>query len=90
MRDLRFKKVKEKFLVSQLADEMVLMDIVTGDYMGLNPVGTTIWSMLDEQQTFASLVAGLLDRYEVTAAQCRLELEPFLQELHKRKMLLIE
>lgn len=90
MSEVRYKRVEGKFLVSQLADETVLMDTVTGDYMGLNPVGTTIWAMLEEQQTLASLVTGLLNRYEVTEEQCRLELEPFLQELNKRKMLTLE
>ena len=90
MSEVRYKRVEGKFLVSQLADETVLMDTVTGDYMGLNPVGTTIWAMLEEQQTLASLVTGLLNRYEVTEEQCRLELEPFLQELDKRKMLTLE
>lgn len=90
MSELRYKRIEGKFLVSQLADEMVLMDTVTGDYMGLNPVGATIWSMLETQQTLASLVSELLIRYEVSEAQCRPELESFLLELNKRKMLTLE
>lgn len=90
MSELQYKRVEGKFLVSKLADETVLMDTVTGDYMGLNPVGTTIWALLETPQTLASLVNELLNRYEVTEEQCRLELEPFLLELDKRKMLSLE
>lgn len=90
MSELRYKRVEGKFLVSQLADETVLMDTVSGDYMGLNPVGTTIWGLLQEPHTISSLVLELLSRYEVTEEQCRQEVEPFLQELDKRKMLSVE
>ena len=90
MSELRYKRVEGKFLVSQLADETVLMDTVSGDYMGLNPVGTAIWELMQEPQTISTLVTTLTGRYEVTEAQCRQEVEPFLQELEKRKMLSIE
>ena len=90
MSELRYKRVEGKFLVSQLADETVLMDTVSGDYMGLNPVGTTIWELLQEPQTISNLVTALTSRYEVKEEQCRQEVEPFLQELDKRKMLAIE
>ena len=90
MAELRYKRVEGKFLVSQLADETVLMDTVSGDYMGLNPVGTAIWELMQEPQTISTLVTTLTGRYEVTEEQCRLEVEPFLQELDKRKMLAIE
>lgn len=86
----RYKRVEGKFLVSQLADETVLMDTVSGEYMALNPVGTKVWAMLAEEQTLNSLVEGLLTQYEVSEEQCRLELKPFLQELDKRKMLTVE
>lgn len=90
MSELRYKRVEGKFLVSQLADETVLMDTVSGDYMGLNPVGTTIWELLQEPQTISSLVTTLTSRYEVTEELCRQEVAPFLQELEKRKMLAVE
>jgi hypothetical protein len=90
MSTLRYQRVEGKFLVSQLADETVLMDTVSGDYMGLNPVGTVIWELLQQPHTISSMVSALLSRYEVTEAQCQQELESFLQELDKRKMLTIE
>ena len=90
MAELRYKRVEGKFLVSQLADETVLMDTVSGDYMGLNPVGSTIWELMQESQTISSLVTILTSRYEVTEELCRLEVASFLKELEKRKMLTIE
>ena len=90
MVELRYKRVEGKFLVSQLADETVLMDTVSGDYMGLNPVGSTIWELMQESQTISSLVTILTSRYEVTEELCRLEVASFLKELEKRKMLVVE
>lgn len=90
MSELRYQRVEGKFLISKLADETVLMDTVSGDYMGLNPMGTVIWDILQQPQTIVTLVSILLNRYEVTEEQCRNEVEPFLQELEKRKMLTVE
>ena len=89
MSALRYKTIEGKFLVSQLADETVLMDAASGDYMGLNPVGTVVWSLLEEEQTMNTMIAKLLDRYEVSAEQCQQELTTFLQELDKRKMITV-
>jgi len=42
----RYKRNDENFLISQLGQELVLMDTKTGDYLGINAVGTHIWNLL--------------------------------------------
>ena len=42
MTTLRYQRVDANLLVSQLAGETVLMNTTTGDYFGINAVGTKI------------------------------------------------
>ena len=82
----RYKRNEGNFLISQLGKELVLMDTKTGDYLGINAVGTHIWNLLAGSKSVQELVTDLISRYEVTEAQCQAEVENFLSDLEKRKM----
>jgi hypothetical protein len=65
-----------------VADEAVLLSMQTGEYYGLNPVGASIWRLIQQPQTVAGLVVALMDEYEgVTADACRDEVLSFLDEM---------
>jgi hypothetical protein len=82
----RYKRNEGNFLISQLGQELVLMDTKTGDYLGVNAVGTHIWNLLAESKSISELVVDLTSRFEVTEAQCQAEVQSFLSDLEKRKM----
>ena len=90
MQEKIYTRVTDRFLVSLLAGETVLMDKQTGDYFGINKVGSTIWELLQAPSTADALVGQLLDRYEVDAATCSTEVKQFLALLESKKMLVIE
>jgi hypothetical protein len=81
-----YKRNEGNFLISQLGQELVLMDTKTGDYLGVNAVGTHIWNLLAESKSISELVVDLTSRFEVTEAQCQAEVQSFLNDLEKRKM----
>ena len=85
----RYKRNEGNFLISQLGAELVIMDTKTGDYLGINAVGTHIWNLLAESKTIADLVLALTSQFEVTEGQCQQEVEFFLADLQKRKMISI-
>ena len=82
----RYKRNEGNFLISQLGQELVLMDTKTGDYLGINAVGTHIWNLLADSKSVQELVTDLISRFEVPEAQCQAEVENFLSDLEKRKM----
>lgn len=86
----RYKRNEGNFLVSQLGQELVLMDSKTGDYLGINGVGTHIWNLLAESKSIPELVIDLTSSFEVTEVQCKTEVENFLSALENRKMVSIE
>jgi len=90
MQDKVYSRVTDRFLISHLAGETVLMDKQTGDYFGINKVGTAIWELLETPSTTDQIVTKLLERYEIDEATCRIELSAFLDAIEAKKMLLIE
>jgi hypothetical protein len=83
----RYKRNEGNFLISQLGSELVLMDTKTGEYMGVNAVGTLIWNLLAEPRPVTELVAALTQQFEVSEAQCKAEVEQFIADLDKRKLI---
>jgi len=82
----RYKRNEGNFLISQLGTELVLMDTKSGNYLGINTVGTHIWNLLTDSKSITDLVTELISRFEVTEAQCEVEVERFLSELEQMKM----
>lgn len=48
-----------------VADEAILIHLMTGTYFSLNKVGTQFWEMLDGHQTIGDHAAVLAEKYEV-------------------------
>lgn len=78
---------KVEILTSELGDELVMLDIETGFYHGLNEIGGHIWGLLQEPIAVADLYAHMLAEYEVEPEACQDELLAFLKRLHSRKLL---
>ena len=69
-----------------LEGESVLLDLKTGLYFGLNPVGTRIWHLMEEGRTPAQILETLLAEYEVPPEQCRRDLEQLLGALQQKSL----
>jgi len=52
-------------MARQVGDETVILNLASGTYFGLDPVGTRIWQLLSEGQTLAQVCETLLDEFEV-------------------------
>ena len=89
MSAIRYQRVDTNLLVSQLAGETVLMNTVTGDYFGINVVGTKIWNLLAASATITSLVESLVASYDISPDQCENEVNIFLKNLESRKLVVI-
>ena len=79
-----------KFLANALDDEIVMMDMDNGDYLGINSVGADIWTILAGPVTVGDLVAKMMDLYEVSEEQCTTEVNTFLNKMMENDMLIVE
>ena len=79
---------REGLMTADMNGSAVMMDIMTGKYYNLGAVGGRIWELLEEPLTLTALVDKLTDEYDVPAKQCRADIEPFLNTLLERGLLL--
>ena len=61
--------------------EMVLLDMESENYFGLDEVGTAIWQAMQEKETLKEVFEVLLDQYEVEADMLENDLSDFVGKL---------
>ena len=57
-----------------LQGESVLLDLKSGDYFGLDTVGTRIWTLLQAHHDLQAVLQELLSEYEVDEDKCARDL----------------
>ena len=76
--------MSEQILFQKVDGGVVLLNAVNGEYYGLNEIGTRIWELLQEGQSAVSVMASLLQEYNVSEQQLRQDVVKFLGYLQSR------
>jgi hypothetical protein len=72
----------EQQVACEVADEVVLLSMQSGQYYGLNAVGASIWRLIQKPRTLAEVRNGLLAEYEdVSAETCDAETLAFVTNM---------
>ncbi|HEV8471302.1 MAG TPA: PqqD family protein [Methylomirabilota bacterium] len=74
-------RVRDDVVFQDLEGEVVLLNLRSGVYFGLDPVGSRIWALIDGRRTAADIVGALTTEYEVDATTCEGDLVTFLTAL---------
>jgi hypothetical protein len=77
-------------MVRQLGDESVMLDMASGYYFGLDPVGARIWQLLSQTNSCAEIVERLAQEYDVTPERAESDLVRFVEELKANGLLSVE
>jgi hypothetical protein len=80
-------RIADSVLSHTLAGEEVILNLNTGVYFGLDPVGTRIWHLLQEHQSLKKVFVSMLAEYEVTKDQCAQDLLRLLVLLKEKGLL---
>jgi hypothetical protein len=74
-------------LVSCVLDgETALMNVASGYYYGLDPVGSRIWALIEQKRLVSQLCTFIVEEFEVEPPQCEHHLLTFLNELAKNNL----
>jgi hypothetical protein len=76
--------VGESTVFTQLDDEMVLLNLETGTYFGLDALGSRIWKLIEQGATEAAIFEQLLTEYAVEPLELRADLSAFLDLLGEK------
>jgi hypothetical protein len=68
-------------MVRTVGDESVLLHLQTETYLGLDAIGTRMWTLLIQAASIQEAYEALLAEYDVDGDQLRSDLEEFVDKL---------
>lgn len=80
---------ERNFLISRIGEEVVLMDIHNGQYIGLNAIGSAIWEKLEQPVPIHQIIEALTKEYAVNIQICEQETLLFLEKMMQHQMLIV-
>ena len=81
-------EIGKDLVCQELDGEMVILDMHSGLYYGIDAVGTRIWQMLEQKVPPATMVDHLLEEYEIEANLCLQQVLAFLVDLKKNNLIM--
>jgi hypothetical protein len=81
--------IGESVLYQTVGDEIVLLDMATQEYFGLDSVGADVWHLILEYRDITAVAKRLATIYAVDEQTARGDIEPLVSELLAAKLLKI-
>lgn len=69
------------FATANLGEELALLDMAKGSYLGLNATAAHVWRLLERPRSLDALCARLMDEFEIDANHCRRDVSTLLGKL---------
>lgn len=73
--------IPDGVMLRQIDDELVLLNLNTESYFGLDDVGTRMWTCLTESASAEAAYAALEAEYDVDPVQLQADLSSFIDKL---------
>jgi hypothetical protein len=74
-------EIEENVLFRELNGEAVILNVETGNYFGLDHVGTRAWTLIREHKALSKVVGLMEAEYEVSRDALRNDLVALAKEL---------
>jgi Coenzyme PQQ synthesis protein D (PqqD) len=70
-----------------VGEELMMMDVESGNYYALDSIGRRIWELIAEPATVAGLCAQLTAEYDVAPEVCEAEVLDLLGKLAEHRLI---
>jgi hypothetical protein len=80
-------RVLDGILSHDLDEESVLLNLNTGVYLGLDPVGSRIWHLVRNQDPLQQVVDAIVEEYDVAPERCAEDLISLVGEMMGHKLI---
>uniref|UniRef100_UPI003565FC57 PqqD family protein n=1 Tax=Sulfurovum sp. TaxID=1969726 RepID=UPI003565FC57 len=74
-------KLSDNVFAQLVDDEMVLLDMASENYFGLDETGSAIWQQLSKTGSLQATYDALIEEYEIQPAQLEADIFAFVQTL---------
>jgi hypothetical protein len=85
--DTRMVRAEERYLSNPVGDDVMLLDLATGDYVALNEPAARIWDMLREPRSVRELTDALERIFDVEPERCLTDTLAFLRRIDALRLL---
>ncbi len=76
--------IPPQVMARTVGEETVLLDLASGTYFGLDPVGTRIWQLISEGKTVAAVCDNMLAEFDVSRDTLEPDVMHLLDELRDK------
>jgi Coenzyme PQQ synthesis protein D (PqqD) len=73
----------------ELDGEAAILNLTSGAYHGLDPIGATVWSLIASPIAVGEIVDAIIAQYDVNRARCERDLLALLAKLDERGLIQI-
>jgi hypothetical protein len=74
---------------ADLGGEAAILNLKSGVYYGLDPVGARIWNLVQAPRTVREVRDTLLDEYDVESDRCERDLVALLEQLAEHDLITV-
>jgi len=80
--------IQNKAIVqSKIGEEVVMLDMDSGFYFGLNSVASVIWGLLANEISFETLIDQLMTQFEVERSLCEADTKELLDQMLEKNII---
>ena len=83
---IRYIQNKE-IIQSKIGEEVVMLDMESGFYFGLNSVASVIWKMMEQEISFDLMVDQLMETFSVERSLCESDTKELIDQLLEKKII---
>ena len=83
-------KTPPEVMTRTVGEEVVILDLATGTYFGLDPVGARMWELMADGKTLGEVCDRMLDEYEVSREALEGDVLHLTEELTTQGLIGIE
>ncbi len=82
--------VSENVFVQEIDDEIVMLDMNSENYFGLNNIGSEIWKLMQEKETIQEIYEAMKDAYDIDGETLKNDIENLFANLEKNRLVIIK
>jgi hypothetical protein len=77
----------KKVIQSKIGDEVVMLDMDSGFYFGLNSVASIIWGKFESAISLDEVIVELLEEYNIDRQTCENDTRAFFDQLLEKNII---
>jgi hypothetical protein len=81
--------IPAQVMARQVGEETVILDLSSGTYFGLDPVGARFWQLMSEGKSLGETCDTMLDEYDVAREELERDVMDLTEKLLEQKLVSI-